>query len=239
MTTVLPNQTYKHPLKPLLRLPLPGYSVGPVIGGALTSVNWRWVFGFQLPIGAVSMVLMFLLLRNHVKKAQPPRHAPPTANTNLGFPHNLTRIDWLGGFLFVAGGILLLMGLSWGSTSEWRSARVIACLVIGGLLLIVFIVWQAILGKRARNLETWTDPMIPLEIFKNYDVCATFFAAFTGGMVRFLFLGGEGTISFLTFVFSGHVLHVLLCSVSLLGPGFSANSRAILMNVFFLLGYSS
>jgi hypothetical protein len=159
-----------------------------VIGGALTEVNWRWVFGFQLPIGAVSMGILFFSLRNHVKKAQPPRHAPATATaagSSQTLMNSLSRIDWLGGILFVAGGILFLMALSWGSTAEWKATRVIVCFCVGGVLLVAFVLWQAVLGKWARDQTTWTDPMIPLEIFKNYDVCATFFAAFTSGMVSF------------------------------------------------------
>lgn len=30
-----------------------------------------------------------------------------------------------------------------------------------------------------------TDPLMPLDIFRNYNVCATSFAALTGGMVLF------------------------------------------------------
>jgi Fungal trichothecene efflux pump (TRI12) len=178
-------------VSPLMRgLSSPGFSIGPVIGGLLTDVNWRWVFGFQLPIGAVSMVLVCFSLRNHVKKAQPPRHAPITATggSQTSLLNSLSRIDWLGGTLFVAGGILILMALSWGSTSEWKTARVIVCFCVGGALLVVFVSWQAVLGNWARAQTTWTDPMIPLEIFKNYDVCATFFAAFTSGMVKIFML---------------------------------------------------
>lgn len=39
------------------------YGVGPVIGGALTNVNWRWCFAINLPICVAALALIYLVLR--------------------------------------------------------------------------------------------------------------------------------------------------------------------------------
>ncbi|KIJ28884.1 hypothetical protein M422DRAFT_189144 [Sphaerobolus stellatus SS14] len=170
-----------------------GFSVGPVIGGVLTNISFRWVFAINLPCTVASMILCFLLLRPIAKPAQPRRISKglsPSRKESLR--EKVIRIDTLGASLFIVGGILVLLGLNWGSTVAWNAARVIASLVLGGLCIVVFIAWEWIADRNNTRAElqgdsptSWKRPevMIPLEVFKNYDVCATQFAAFTSGMV--------------------------------------------------------
>lgn len=52
----------------------------------------------------------------------------------------LKRLDPIGMCLFVLGLILLLLGLNWGGTSyPWNSAHVIATIVVGFVLVVVFV----------------------------------------------------------------------------------------------------
>ena len=158
-------------------------------------------FRFSLPCCAVALILVFLLLRTRAKGAQPPRLLY-SQNTALD---KILRIDWVATTLFVGGGILILLGLNWGSNEVWNQAKVIACLVVGGLLIVATILWEYVLerkqlryraaekdvaegegtGNGGKRLSRWfeADAMLPLDVFKNYDVCATEFAAFTSGMV--------------------------------------------------------
>jgi hypothetical protein len=54
-------------------------------------------------------------------------------------------MDYLGIVLFIAGLVLLLLGISWGGGKyPWKSGAVIAPIVIGFLLLVAFGFW----GKR-------------------------------------------------------------------------------------------
>jgi hypothetical protein len=52
-----------------------------------------------------------------------------------------------------------------------------------------FTVWQYILGRQLSSPTPSTsyilraDPMIPLEVFRSYDVCAVQYASFVSGMV--------------------------------------------------------
>jgi len=174
------------------------------------------------------MILIFLFLRKGTKGPQPPRRLSylpaelseellAKAEKNGGFISNFLRIDTIGVLLFITGGILVLLGLSWGSTGHWDETRVIISSVVGGVLLLLFIGWEWMLdhstdhlvrefelsrrdheagdssapepGLRqgmARFAPKWayiTDPMIPMNMFRSYDVVATNFAAMVSGMI--------------------------------------------------------
>ena len=98
-------------------------------------------------------------------------------------------VDWVGAFMFAGAGILILLALNWGSIERWDSAKVIVSFCLGGFLFILCILWEYYLErihKRKSNeaiMLAFPEPMIPLEIFKSYDVCATSIGAFASGMV--------------------------------------------------------
>jgi len=140
-----------------------------------------------------SIFLVFVLLRKKLKQGQPPHRLPyVTDEKSDSYASKLLRMDWIGTFLFVGGGILILLALSWGSTQEWSTARVIVSFVVGGLLFAACIGWEYILELQktkttpAKNRILWADPMLPLDVFRSYDVCAVQFGSFVGGMVTFV-----------------------------------------------------
>ena len=99
------------------------------------------------------------------------------------------RIDWIGAGLFMAGGILILLALNWGSVGDWDSAKVIACFVVGGVSIIAFVLWEYYL-ERIESVEStskmrllYTDPMIPLELFRSKDTCIVMYGTLVSGMV--------------------------------------------------------
>lgn len=88
------------------------------------------------------MVLVFAL-----KVDTPPKLATPT--TLLPRFLRLRSLDWIGSVLIVGGTIALLYGLeagaattTTGNKSNWASPTVIALLVVGGLLLVAFAVYE-------------------------------------------------------------------------------------------------
>ncbi|KDQ08494.1 hypothetical protein BOTBODRAFT_118640 [Botryobasidium botryosum FD-172 SS1] len=171
-----------------------GYVCGPLIGGALSSINWRWIFAINLPGAVVGSLLVFLLLRSQVKPAQPPRRLPSDALSTPykeSFLEKINRVDWLGVVLFTIACVGILLGLNWGSSSGWGTLKVILSLCVGGAVMVAFIIWEHLLeryetGKREppRVLAT-TEPMIPITLFRSYDVVATSFAALSSGMLMF------------------------------------------------------
>ena len=141
----------------------------------------------SLPFCAISMVLSFFLLRGRTLSGR---------LSGKPFKQKLLIIDWFGALLFIGAGILVLLGLNWGSTGTWKTVRVIVSLVVGGLLFVAFFCWEHIVGRHEisqgdkeagvgdeERTSRWPTPMIPLELFKSYDICAVQYTVFVAGMV--------------------------------------------------------
>src|ERR1700722_17224366 len=80
----------------------------------------------SLPCCVLAMVLCFLILPGGTKQAQPPRRLPSASSDDQKptIAQNLVRLDWVGSFFFISGGVLLLLALNWGSTQGWNSTKV-------------------------------------------------------------------------------------------------------------------
>jgi hypothetical protein len=72
----------------------------------------------------------------------------------------LKAFDWIGLILFMGGLVVFLIGLSWGgSVHPWKSAEVIAFIVVGGCTIIVFVIYECIAPLK--------EPLVPMHLFKN------------------------------------------------------------------------
>lgn len=160
-----------------------------VLGGVLTSVSWRWCFGINLPVCVIAHVIFFILLR---KKVRSSTYDSPEYHQPLGF--KLKKIDYFGLLFFLASCCCIILALVWGgSTYPWDSGRIIALLVIGALLLATFILNEWLLEpqhvtyipKPLRPVFIHATPMIPLEIFKDWDVVICQWNNLASGMVMF------------------------------------------------------
>ena len=128
--------------------------MGPLLGGAFTeNVTWRWCFYLNLPIGAVTIVIIALILNVQTPSA-----------ANLPTAEKLKQLDPIGTFFFLPSVICLLLALQWGgSTYAWSDGRIIALLVLFGVLMIAFIAVQIIRQEGAT---------VPPRIFKQRSILA-------------------------------------------------------------------
>ncbi|KAJ7065624.1 iron permease [Mycena amicta] len=110
-----------------------GSCIGPPIGGALASVDgkaWRWLFWLNLPLCGMSFILVALCL--HVKTPEGTLRS------------KLAQVDWIGNIIVVLGSGLVIIGITWGGVRyAWSSAHVLATLIIGLVLLLIFGFYEA------------------------------------------------------------------------------------------------
>ncbi|KAJ5786450.1 major facilitator superfamily transporter [Penicillium pulvis] len=113
-----------------------GTVLGPVVGGAFAQsihATWRWAFYINLCIGAVfAPVYIFFL---------------PRADPQEGVPlkQKLLQIDYLGVVLNVGAFTALIMAINFGGNLfAWAAAREIALWAVGGVMLVLFGLQQAL-----------------------------------------------------------------------------------------------
>ena len=107
-----------------------GPAAGPALGGLLTqSLDWRWNFWVNLPIGIVALLLVLEFMR-------------PVKALNV-------RTDWLGLGLLATCLICLQVALDQGDRLDWfASHEIIMLLIIAFVGFVVFSVRGVLIGER-------------------------------------------------------------------------------------------
>ncbi|KAI3390414.1 hypothetical protein diail_9733 [Diaporthe ilicicola] len=136
-----------------------GTSIGPVIGGAIAArATWRWIFYINLPLAALSLLLVGVSL------------STLPVNRDATRRSSLKRIDFSGNTLLVASITSILLALTWGGGSQpWSSWRAFLPLILGLLGLVLFLLVESRVA----------EPTTPLRLFSNRTSFAGFWLSFT------------------------------------------------------------
>jgi hypothetical protein len=116
----------------------------------------------SLPIGALTVGILLLFL--HVSETREPQP----------LRRQITQLDPLGTIIFLPGVIAFLIALQWGGTKyPWSNGRIIALLVLAGVLSITFFIVQ---------IWRQEDATVPPRIIRQRSIaCGTVFSLCVGG----------------------------------------------------------
>jgi EmrB/QacA subfamily drug resistance transporter len=129
--------------------------VGPAIGGVITDqFSWHWIFFVNVPIGLISLVILWRLL--------PPIRRPEAAR----------HIDYVGAAIFTLAIAPFLIGLTNKQTGEWTDPAV-GGLMIVGLAFAVLFLWVE---------SRVPEPIVPLSLFRIRTFSISVAAMFLAGV---------------------------------------------------------
>ncbi|HEX4058372.1 MAG TPA: MFS transporter [Galbitalea sp.] len=130
--------------------------VGPTLGGVFSQfVSWRWIFYVNVPICILAAIMIIRALKETI---EPRRH----------------RVDYLGAGLITAGTSLLILAVLEGGVAwAWDAPISIVAFVVGGLLVIAFVLVE----RRA------AEPILPLWVFSRRLLASTSLVALGVGAI--------------------------------------------------------
>ncbi|OCK84372.1 siderophore iron transporter, partial [Lepidopterella palustris CBS 459.81] len=149
----------------------PLMAIGPGLARTLcdrTEQGWRWVYYLVAIISFIAGLLQFVF------------YHPPEfhhLHTRESKRHLLKTLDYGGLIIFIGGAISLLLGISWGGQKyPWSAWQVIATIVIGGVALVCF-------GLYERFAPWVKHPLVPTYLFQDLNYVALGACTCVGSMV--------------------------------------------------------
>jgi EmrB/QacA subfamily drug resistance transporter len=119
-----------------------GNAVGPLIGGALSELSWRWIFVLNVPIAAFAVAVTYLKVHQAREEGEE------------------ERIDYAGSVALSLGLLLLLLALDQSVDWGWSDWRIIAMLVLSVALIVAFGLIEPRMGRNA---------LIPADVARNRE----------------------------------------------------------------------
>jgi EmrB/QacA subfamily drug resistance transporter len=132
--------------------------IGPLAGGfAVDSLNWRYIFYINVPLGIVALLVTNRVLKLPVRKRQ-------------------VKIDWWGALLLVSGvSSILLATQSGGTDYPWGSVQIIGLFTLGFVVLAGFVLRQRLAP----------EPILPLDLFRRQIFTVANIISFVSGVSLF------------------------------------------------------
>jgi MFS transporter, DHA2 family, multidrug resistance protein len=138
-------------------------TIGPTLGGWITdNYSWRWIFFINVPVGIVTLALIFRLVEN-----------PPWAKRGAG---GAVKMDYIG-FAFLALGVgALQVVLDKGQEDDWFGSHFITRLaIIAAVCLVSLVIWE--LFRK--------NPLIDVKLFKDFNFAGANAMMFVTGVMLF------------------------------------------------------
>jgi EmrB/QacA subfamily drug resistance transporter len=126
-----------------------GFVLGPVVGGLLTAIDWRWVFLINVPIGLFGTFWGIARLREPVRL---PAHQ---------------YFDWLGSLTFTLGLGAFLLALSLVAFPAWGWTVIDASFVVGIVGLIAFVLVELRQPQPMMNLRLFAHRLFAFANLSN------------------------------------------------------------------------
>ena len=132
-------------------------ALGPVLGGLLTSIDWRLVFLINVPLAVVAVLLTL---------SSTPDFRPAEGSRS--------KIDYAGTVTFGLGIAALVLGLSQGQADGWGASSTVGPLAASVLLLVAFVVIEL-------RVES---PLLEFRLFRHLNFLAANVSQFLAGMIE-------------------------------------------------------
>ncbi|EAW12017.1 putative siderochrome-iron transporter Sit1 [Aspergillus clavatus NRRL 1] len=142
---------------------------GNVTSSVLGATTWRWgigMFAIIYPVCTIPLIITLFVGHYKAKKSHP--DAYKTSRTRLGYAQLARDLFWqldvVGILLLIAFLALILVPftIAGGITAQWKTAKIIAPLVIGVLCVPAWIYWE----------RTCKHPMVPFRLLQDRAVWA-------------------------------------------------------------------
>ncbi|KIW04210.1 uncharacterized protein PV09_04518 [Verruconis gallopava] len=136
---------------------LPSLGFGPIVGRAIIeSSSWRWTYWVAAIINGIGLALLFVFYH-------PPNFSELQRRKSAW--QQAKEIDYFGFVIYAGSVICLLLALTWGGQQDpWSSAKIVALLTVGCVVLLAFFAYETFMPL--------AQPLLPVSLFKirNYSI---------------------------------------------------------------------